>query len=111
MALRFRLRGLAETFIEEIQCPCCGCDGIDDQNFSTEHTKVTYEGIIIVLQCNECGEIFVPNNQKLGIIDQGELKSAVTKDHLKTGEPIYQSMHSVLIDAEKLNACRKGLVH
>lgn len=111
MALRFRLKGLAETLIEEIECPCCGLDGVDDQNFSTEHTKVTYEGIVIVLDCKECGEIFVPTNQQLGIINPSELESAVKKDHVKTGEPLHNGLDSVLMNAEKLNAFRKGMVH
>ena len=50
MALKFRLRGLAETFIDEITCPCCGNVGNDDENFETEHTKVTYDGIIVVVK-------------------------------------------------------------
>ena len=111
MALRFRLKGLAETYIEEVACPCCGVNGIDDQLFSTEHTKVTYEGIIVVLQCKNCDEIFIPSNQRMGIIDPQELKVAVVTDHKKTGEPLHTNLRSVLIDTEMLNASRKGLIH
>ena len=49
MALKFRLKGLAETFVDSITCPCCGVVGVDDQNFTTELTKVTYQGIIVVV--------------------------------------------------------------
>ena len=66
MALKFRLKGLAETFVDAITCPCCGVMGVDDQHFTTELTKVTYQGIIVVVQCRDCKEIFVPNSQKLG---------------------------------------------
>ena len=111
MALRFRLRGLAETYIEEVDCPCCGCRGEDDQMFSAQHTKVTYEGIIVVLQCKNCDEIFIPENQKMGINNPRELKDAVSEDHEKTGEPIYTDLRSVLTDTEMLNASRKGMIH
>jgi hypothetical protein len=33
MALKFRLKGLAETFVDTITCPCCSAVGVDDQNF------------------------------------------------------------------------------
>ena len=51
MALKFRLRGLAETFIESITCPKCKQVGNDDQFFSTEFTKVTFDGIVVIVQC------------------------------------------------------------
>lgn len=111
MTLRFRLRGLAETLIEEASCPCCSCSGADDNLFSTEHTKVTFEGIVVVLQCKNCDEIFIPDNQKLGIVDETELKVAVEKDHQRTGEALYADIRAVMMDTEKLNACRKGLIH
>ncbi len=111
MALRFRLKGLAETYVEEVTCPCCNCDGSDESFFATEHTKVTYEGIVVVLQCKNCDEIFIPNNQHLGIIDQSELRSAVTTDHQKTGEPLFSDLRDVLLDTERLNASRKGMIH
>jgi hypothetical protein len=111
MALKFRLRGLAETFIDEIKCPCCGIRGNDDQDFSTELTKVTYEGIIVIVQCRSCNEIFVPRSQRLGVVDINELKKAVEKDHYETGEPLLADLKAVKVSAERLNALRKGDVH
>ena len=111
MALKFRLKGLAETFIDSITCPTCGALGNDDQNFTTEHTRVTFEGIIVVVQCRSCSEIFVPNTQRLGVLNPDELKVAVEKDCRDTGEPIMQSYKAVKLNAEKLNAMRKGELH
>ncbi|MCB0310906.1 MAG: hypothetical protein KDD42_06715 [Bdellovibrionales bacterium] len=111
MGLKFRLRGLAETFIDEITCPGCGAHGNDDQNFSTEFTKVTLEGIIVVLQCRSCSEIFVPSSQRLGIINPDGLRQAVEKDSVDTGEPILPNLNAVRLSAEKLNAARKGELH
>ena len=51
MALKFRLRGLAETFIEGITCPGCGTTGNDDNALATDHTRVTFDGITVVVQC------------------------------------------------------------
>ena len=111
MALKFRLRGLAETFIDTIVCPSCGSRGNDDQDFSTELTKVTFEGIIVVVQCRSCGEIFVPNTQRLGVLNPDELKRAVERDHDDTGEPLYAGLKAVKLSAERMNALRKGEVH
>lgn len=111
MALRFRLKGLAETFIEKIVCPGCSCSGGDDQAFSTELTKVTLEGIIIIVQCKTCHEIFVPDTQRMGILDPSELKIAVHKDASETGECIMPNYEAVRLTAERLNALRKGEVH
>ncbi|MBX7145568.1 MAG: hypothetical protein K1X79_14045 [Oligoflexia bacterium] len=111
MALKFRLKGLAETFIEEITCPCCGVIGNDDQSFSTELTKVTFEGIIVVVQCKSCAEIFVPDSQRLGILNPDELRRAVEKDSTDTGEPLLPNLEAVQLSAERLNAMRKGEVH
>ncbi len=111
MALRFRLRGLAETLIEEVSCPCCGSVGEDDGTFSATNTKVTLQGIIAVLQCKSCDEIFVPENQKLDIADTGLLEEAVKEDHQRTGEPLLHGFSSVLHQAEMLNATRKGQIH
>jgi len=111
MALKFRLKGLAETFIDEIACPACGVAGADDQYFGTELTKVTYEGIIVVAQCRACGEIFVPTTQRLGILNPGALRSAVEKDSVETGEPLMADLDSVRLIAEKLNAMRKTELH
>lgn len=111
MALKFRLKGLAETFIDSITCPCCGQVGNDDQNFTTELTRVTYDGIIVVVQCRSCAEIFVPDTQRLGVLDPEQLKLAVEKDCRDTGEALMPNLKSVRLNAEKLNALRKGDLH
>lgn len=111
MALKFRLKGLAETFIDTITCPSCNTTGNDDQHFSTEFTKVTFEGIIVVVQCLGCGEIFVPETQRLGIIDPAQLKVAVEKDMRETGETALIDLKAVRLNAQKLNALRKGEMH
>ena len=111
MALKFRLRGLAETFIDSIACPCCGTVGQDDEYFATELTKVTLEGIIVIVQCRSCNEIFVPEEQRLGILDSTELRRAVEKDSYDTGEPLLAGVKAVKLNAEKLNATRKGAMH
>lgn len=111
MGLKFRLKGLAETFIEEITCPCCGLVGNDDQSFTTELTKVTFDGIIVVVQCKSCGEIFVPDSQRLGVLNPDELKKAVQKDSVDTGEAVLPNVEAVKLNAEKLNAMRKGELH
>ncbi len=111
MALKFRLKGLAETFIDSIMCPGCGATGNDDQHFVTELTKVTYEGIVVVAQCRSCGEIFVPQTQRLGVLDPEKLKDAVDQDTVDTGEPLLPGFHAVKLSAERLNALRKGELH
>jgi hypothetical protein len=111
MAIKFRLRGLAETFLERIDCPCCGYSGTDDSGFSAELTRVSFQGIIVVAQCRQCSEIFVPERQRLGIINPNALKLAVEKDSRDTGEPLFPTYESVRLNAERLNAQRKGGVH
>lgn len=111
MALKFRLKGLAETFIDTISCPACGTTGNDDENFSTEFSKVTFDGIVVVAQCRCCHEIFVPNAQRLGVISPQRLKDAVEKDAKETGENILNDLSAVRLAAEKLNAQRKGDIH
>ncbi len=108
MALKFRLRGLAETFVENITCPHCGVSGSDDNDFLTDLSKVTFMGIVIVAQCKSCGEIFVPENQHLGIVDYHALKDAVIKDSDETGDAIYKDISNVKLSAEKLNYERKS---
>ena len=107
MALKFRLKGLAETFVEEITCPHCGLRGTDDNDFITDLSKVTLMGIVVVAQCKWCGEIFVPDNQRVGIVNYSALKSAVIKDSEETGEAIYENINNVRLSAEKLNSERK----
>jgi len=111
MAMKFRLKGLAETFIESATCPCCGNSGADDNQFATELTKVTFEGIIVVVQCRACAEIFVPNTQRLGILNPTELRRAVEKDSSETGEPLLPGLAAVRVATERLNAQRKGDLH
>ena len=111
MTLKFRLRGLAETFLDEISCPACSAHGTDETAFSTELTRVTYEGIIVVVQCKGCGEIFVPREQRLGVINPSALRDAVEKDANDLGETVLTGLSSVRLNAEKLNAQRKGELH
>ncbi|MBX7137161.1 MAG: hypothetical protein K1X83_04185 [Oligoflexia bacterium] len=108
MGLKFRLRGLAETFLDEITCPSCGRRGNDDQHFTTEMTKVTFDGIIVVAQCRDCAEIFVPETQRLGVLNPEGLRQAVEKDVRETGESLMPDVKAVRLNAEKLNAQRKG---
>lgn len=113
MALKFRLKGLAETFIDRIACPRCRHDGGQegDQGFKTDHTRVTFDGIVIVIECEHCGQIFIPSGQKLGIIDSQRLRDAVEKDSTKTGLPVFESVDSVTLDVERLNAVKNCDVH
>ena len=111
MALKFRLKGLAETFVESITCPGCGTRGTDDQYFSTEYTKVTYDGIVVVAQCKCCHQIFVPERQRLGVLDSQALRGAVAKDSVDSGEAILPGLDAVRLSAERLNAERHGGLH
>jgi hypothetical protein len=113
MALKFRLKGLAETFIENLRCPKCGHDGGEegDQKFRTDHTRVTFDGIVVVIECEVCGQIFVPPGQRCGIIDPQKLRLAVEKDSDKTGQPVCPSIKEVILDVERLNAVRNSDVH
>lgn len=107
MALRFRLRGLAETFLEAIRCPCCGQSTSDEQSFKTDLSRVTPEGIVVVAQCDQCSEIFVPDTQRLGVMNMRGLRTAVEKDSQDTGEPLYSSLAEVRLNVERLNVQRK----
>ena len=111
MALKFRLRGLAETFVDSIECPGCGTSGNDDEHFATDHSRVTLDGIVVVVQCRSCSEIFVPSAQRLGIVSIEKLKEAVKKDSSETGEPILSNLNAVRLSVEKLNAQRKDDIH
>ncbi len=109
MPLKFHLKGLAETFVDHISCPSCGHDGGEegDQGFYTDLTRVTYDGIIVVIQCAVCGDIFVPDGQRLGVINSQRLRTAVERDSVTTGQPVFTNRESVKLDVEKLNASRK----
>ena len=108
MALKFRLKGLAETFIDEICCPSCGTSEADDTHFTTEYTKVTFEGIVVVAECKLCGEIFVPDTQRLGVINPCKLREAVLKDSVESGEPLHEDGIAVRLSVEKMNAVKRG---
>lgn len=112
MALKFRLKGLAETFIDTITCPCCGHDGGEegDDGFKTELTRVTYEGIVVVIQCAKCEEIFIPDGQRNGVVSTERLRMAVQKDSITTGQPIFCNRKDVCVEVEKLNAERLNKV-
>ena len=111
MALKFRLRGLAETFIDKVECPKCHTIGTDDEHFSTELSRVTFEGIVVVCQCRSCGEIFVPTAQRLGVVNSRRLHGAVERDSNDTGEPLMAALNDVVFHVEQLNASRKGDLH
>ena len=113
MGLKFRLKGLAETFIECIHCPRCNHDGGEegDQGFKTDHTRVTYDGIVVVIECGVCGEIFVPDGQRFGILNYRRLRTAVQRDSSKTGQPLMGSIKDVRLTVERLNAERNNCLH
>ena len=111
MALKFRLKGLAETFLDHIDCPGCGLSDSEDTHFSTDLTRVTFDGIIVVVQCRKCGEIFVPETQRLGVINPSELREAVTRDCDESGEPLLENRDAVRLNVERINAMRRGELH
>jgi hypothetical protein len=108
MGLKFKLKGLAETFIDRLKCPSCGSIGSDESLFGTELTRVTFEGIIVVVECKLCGELFVPSSQRLGIVDICSLREAVEKDSKSNGEAFFRGFKEVALDTERLNAEKKG---
>ncbi len=113
MPLKFRLKGLAETFVDKIRCPKCGHDGGDegDDGFSTDHTRVTFDGIVVVIECQHCTTIFVPREQRMGIVDFDKLRIAVEKDSAKSGLPVLEKATDVHLDVERLNALKNADVH
>ncbi|NBW39575.1 hypothetical protein EBR25_01085 [bacterium] len=111
MGLKFRLKGLAETFVDSVTCPACGRHGTDDDDFITEETRVTFSGIVVVASCPSCGEVFVPTSQRLGIVNSVALRSAVIQDSHETGEPVLSDLQSVKEVIERENADRKGDLH
>lgn len=110
MALKFRLKGLAETFLEELTCPGCGNRGKDDELFSTEMTRVTFDGIVVIAECKICGELFVPTTQRLGVISQQQLRLAVEKDLEMTGEHALTTLGDVRVNVQRMNAERRGQI-
>ena len=113
MALRFRLKGLAETFVEALKCPICGHDGGEDgdQGFATDHTRVTYQGIVVVISCERCSHVFLPDAQKNGVINPRRLREAVDRDCLVTGQKPFSGKEDVKIEVERLNAQHQDRVH
>ena len=113
MPLKFRLKGLAETFIDELACPECRQRGGEkgDQGFVTDLTRVTFDGIVVVAQCESCSHIFVPSGQKHGIIDKNKLRQAVERDSVNTGQPIFEDKSAVVLEVEKLNSVQQNKVH
>lgn len=113
MALKFRLKGLAETFVNEVTCPCCGT-GVSnnkDNQLKTEYTKVTLSGIVVVVRCASCEHVFIPSGQKFGVINHSKLSDAVAKDSENTGQPIFKDVSSVLQEVERLNAAKDSKFH
>jgi predicted metal-binding protein len=85
--------------------------GHDDSQFSTELTKVTFDGIVAVLQCRSCREIFVPETQRLGIVDCERLREAVQQD-VQDGDNLDErSLVGIRLIVERMNAERRGGVH
>lgn len=113
MPLKFRLRGLAETFIDNIACPCCGHDGGDagDEGFRSDLSRVTFDGIVVVIQCNHCAYVFVPDGQRLGVINSSKLREAVTRDSENTGQPACSGLKEVRLDVERRNTVKDDAFH
>jgi len=113
MALKFRLKGLAETFVDSIKCPSCNYDGGNEaeESFSTGHTRVTFEGIIVVMECPCCGLVFYPEGQKIGIVNPKKLRTAVERDYAEVPGAIVPTIEEIKLDIEKLNAERNDQVH
>lgn len=112
MALKFRLKGLAETFVEAIRCPSCGHDGGEqgDQGFRTELTRVTYDGIVVVVECDACHSVFLPKGQRHGVLNSDKLRLAVERDSVNTGQPVFPTRREVELEVERLNAERRNQV-
>lgn len=113
MPLKFRLRGLAETFIDRLICPKCGRDGgsSGDEGFETKHTKVTFDGIVVVANCQACNTVFVPNTQRMGILCFQRLRQAIEYDSKNTGLPIFCSIDDVRNEVEKINLAKNSQLH
>jgi hypothetical protein len=127
MALKFRLRGLAETFVEEVVCPCCGHsastsepnkqhnshsdDDKAESGLKTEHTKVTLSGIVVVVQCGGCEHVFIPRDQRLGVLNHQKLHDAVERDSKNTGQPIFKGLPCVSMEVERINAYKVQKFH
>ena len=106
MPLTLRLRGLAETFVEELCCPNCGTgeDPSAEENFDASLTIVTVDGIVAVLECRSCKHAFVPENQRRGIISSGKLRDSIAAEQLREGKDPVRTMHEAYLIAEMRNA-------
>lgn len=113
MPLKFRLKGLAETFVDEIYCPHCGHSGgvSGDAGFKTDLTRVTFDGIVVVVECSACATLFVPPEQRFGVVNQQKLRDAVERDCKTTGQPLLSNMNAVVLEVERLNALRLQKIH
>lgn len=80
MSVLYKLKGVAETRIEEVCCPRCEVseDDIDDF-FDIENIFPTFEGIIATVKCFSCGFYYIPE-QEIEIVDDRKLKIGVSKD-------------------------------
>jgi hypothetical protein len=110
MALRFKLKNIAETVIEELKCPGCGLIANDEKLFSTDMTRLTVDGIVVVAECRCCGEVFIPIGQRTGIMDVRNFREVIKSEygHAKGPAPSRQSME---MEAEKLNAIKRYGLH
>src|SRR5262245_23626516 len=113
MPLKFRLKGLAETFVDAIRCTHSGRDGGEegDQGFYTELTRVSFDGLVVVDQCGSCGHVFVPEGQRHGVINSQKLRLAVERDSWNTGQPIFTNKESVQLEVERIHAERNDKFH
>jgi hypothetical protein len=111
MALKFKLRRVAETYLEFIQCPSCGTYSEDIDHFTSELTRVTFEGVVVVCRCTICGEIFIPPNQRIGVISFKNLKDLILRDARRRGSKIFRNIEDVKNYVEYLNAVRRGAIH
>ena len=113
MSIKFRLKGLAETFIDKISCPCCKRNSNEDgeESFETNLSRVTLEGIVVVVTCLSCDEVFIPDQQRYGVINPGRLRNAVECDSVNTGEPVFTGKEDVALEVERINAERNDQLH
>jgi hypothetical protein len=110
VALRFKLKNLAETVIEELKCPGCGLIANDEQLFSTDLTRLTKDGIIVMAECRCCGEVFIPTGQRTGIMDVINFREVINREYSDESFPA-PSRNSMELEAEKLNAIRRYGLH
>lgn len=108
VGLKFRLRGLAQTFLTRIVCPGCKYRSSEPEGFGTDGSRVTFIGIVVVAECKCCGEFFVPDGQRFEVLDAPKLIELVKKDWVVTGGPEHRTVWDVELHTERLNAERRG---